>query len=65
MNIFIVITTYSQVQYHSVMYFSHVQGYQAEDNPVQHAALMENKMDGSRRRRDNTWSECVYLSVKQ
>ncbi|KAM9335222.1 uncharacterized protein ABDE67_020187 [Symphorus nematophorus] len=40
------------------------EGYQAENN-AQHAALRENKMDGSRRRRDNTWSECVYLSVKQ
>ncbi|KAM8747452.1 uncharacterized protein AB9X84_015471 [Acanthopagrus schlegelii] len=40
------------------------EGYQNEDNDYENVSS-ENRVNRRRRQRDNTWSECVYFSVKQ
>ncbi|XP_073331455.1 uncharacterized protein [Pagrus major] len=40
------------------------EGYQNEDNDYENVSR-ENRVNRRRRQRDDTWSECVYLSVKQ
>ncbi|XP_036968499.1 uncharacterized protein LOC119027423 [Acanthopagrus latus] len=40
------------------------EGYQNEDNDYENVSS-ENRVNRRRRPRDNTWSECVYFSVKQ
>ncbi|XP_076581237.1 immunoglobulin kappa light chain-like [Chaetodon auriga] len=43
---------------------SNAEGYQDADN-LHYAALKTNKASRSTRQRDDTWSECVYSSVRQ
>ncbi|KAM8747453.1 uncharacterized protein AB9X84_015472 [Acanthopagrus schlegelii] len=40
------------------------EGYQNEDIYYENVSS-ENRVNRRRRQRDNTWSECVYFSVKQ
>lgn len=47
-----------------VFIVSHVQGNQNGDS-LHFVALTEIKISRSRKARDDTWSECVYFSVKQ
>ncbi|XP_073331765.1 uncharacterized protein [Pagrus major] len=43
---------------------TNAEGYQNEDNDYNNVSR-ENRVNRWRRQRDDTWSECVYLSVKQ
>lgn len=42
----------------------HYQLCQDEEN-LHYAALRDHKINRERRKRDDTWNECVYSSVKQ
>uniref|UniRef100_A0A8D3DFZ4 Ig-like domain-containing protein n=1 Tax=Scophthalmus maximus TaxID=52904 RepID=A0A8D3DFZ4_SCOMX len=44
---------------------NNAKGLKTEDNLYYNVPVSEKKLNGPRRRWDNTWTECVYLSVKQ
>ncbi|XP_073331766.1 uncharacterized protein [Pagrus major] len=55
--------TESQARF-SALSTTNVEGYQIEDDDYANVSR-ENRVNRRRRQRDDTWSECVYLSVKQ